>query len=53
MEEKIKLDVFVVYVCFVLCRKRRRRDGNRHRLITEKAKTDEISVLYLLSSYLR
>jgi len=27
--------------------------GNHHRLITEKAKTEEISVLSLLSSYLR
>ena len=40
-------------VCFVLCRERRRRDGSRHRLITERAKTDEINVLSLLSSYLR
>ena len=44
---------FVFCVCFVLCRERRRRDGSRHRLITKRAKTDEISVLYLLSSYLR
>jgi len=44
---------FVVCVCFVLCRERRRRDGSRHRLITERAKTDEISVLSLLSFYLR
>ena len=47
------IGVFVVCVCFVLCRERRRRDGSRHRLITERAKTDEISVLSLLSYYLR
>ena len=47
------IGVFVVCVCFVLCRERRRRDGSRHRLITEKAKKDEISVLSLLSSFLR
>ena len=34
----------VVCVCFVLYRERRRRDGSRHRLITERAKTDEIRV---------
>ena len=44
---------FVVCVCFVLCRERRRRDGSHHRLIAEREKTDEISVLSLLSSYLR
>ena len=44
---------FVVCVCFMLCRERRRRDGSRHRLIMERAKMDEISVLSLLSSYLR
>jgi len=49
----IMLLVFFVCVCFVLCRERRRRDGSRHRLIMERAKTDEISALSLLSSYLR
>ena len=49
----VLLVFFVVCVCFVLCRERRRRDGSRHRLITERAKTDEISVLSLLSSNLR
>ena len=43
---------FVVCVCFVLCKERRRRDGSRDRRIAERAKTDEISVLSLLSSYL-
>ena len=47
------IGVFVVCVCFVLCRERRRRDRSRHRLITEKVKTDEINVLSLLSSDLR
>jgi len=42
---------FVVCVCFVLCRKRR-RDGSRCRLITERAKTDEISVKILKGSIL-
>jgi len=37
----------------MLCREKRKRDGGRHRLITERAKTDEISALSLLSSYLR
>ena len=49
----ILLVFFVVCVCFVFCRERRRRDESRHRLITERAKMDEISVLSLLSSYLR
>jgi len=50
----IMLLLFLLFV-FVLCcaEKWRRRDGSRHRLITERAKTDEISVLSLLSSYLR
>ena len=48
----IMLLVLFVCVCFVLCREGRRRDRSRHRLITDRAKTNEISVLSLLSSYL-
>jgi len=47
------IGVFCGLCLFVLYRERRRRDRIRHRLIAERAKTNGISVLSLLSSYLR
>ena len=47
-----KMCLLVFVFCFVLCKKKKRRsrDESRHH---GKGRTDEISVLSLLSSYLR